>query len=177
MLARFEGEDGKRRPVDLLSRQMALTGMAAVAEELAGLVAIRAVPARAALIQQDGDDSDLFFVLTGRVSVQVHGREVAVRGPGTHVGEMAMIDPAAKRCANVVAIEDTVLAAVTEGQSSRRTTPLMTSWPRCNSRISRCWSFPLMTESPAGATAPMPRATTPFTNWACRWGGWAASGR
>lgn len=114
MLARFDGENGRRRLVDLLSRQMAVGGAGAVAEELAGLVTVRAVPGREVLIQQDGDDNDLYFVLSGRVSVQVNGREVAVRGPGAHVGEMAMIDPAARRCANVVAIEDTVVAAVSE---------------------------------------------------------------
>lgn len=116
MLDRFDGDEGRRRLVDLLSRQMTLAGTVAVPEELAGMVAVRAVPARATLIQQDGGDNDLYFVLSGRVSVQVNRREVAVRGPGTHVGEMAMIDPAAKRCANVVAIDDTVVATVTEAQ-------------------------------------------------------------
>ncbi len=116
MLARFDGEDGKRRLADLLSRQMVLAGTVAIADELAGMVAVRAVPAGDVIIRQDGDDNDLYFVLSGRVSVQVNGREVAVRGPGMHVGEMAMIDPAARRCANVIAIEDTVVAAVTEPQ-------------------------------------------------------------
>ena len=116
MLARFEGEDGKRRLADLLARQMVLAGTVVIADELAGMVEVRAVPEEVVLVQQGGDDSDLYFVLSGRVSVQVNGREVAVRGPGMHVGEMAMIDPAAKRCANVIAIEDTVVASVTEAQ-------------------------------------------------------------
>jgi CRP/FNR family transcriptional regulator, cyclic AMP receptor protein len=114
MIDRFEGESGNRRLTDLLSRQMVLAGSGPIAETLAGLVAVRAVPDRGLLIQQDGTDTELYFVLSGRVSIQVNGREVAVRGPGTHVGEMAMIDPAAKRCANVVAIGDTVVAAVAE---------------------------------------------------------------
>ncbi len=116
MIGRFEGEDGKRRLADLLARQMVLAGTVAIADELAGMVEVRAVPEEVGLVQQGGDDSDLYFVLSGRVSVQVNGREVAVRGPGMHVGEMATIDPAAKRCANVIAIEDTVVASVTEAQ-------------------------------------------------------------
>ena len=114
MLDRFDGADGKRRLADLLSRQMVLAGSASVVESLVNLVAVHAVPDRDALIKQEASDNDFYFVLTGRVSVQVNGREVAVRGPGTHVGEMAMIDPGAKRCANVIAIGDTVVAAVTE---------------------------------------------------------------
>ena len=119
MLDRFDGDDGKRRLTDILSRQMALTCSGSIAETLAGLVTVRAVPDRAILIQQDGNDTDLYFVLSGRVSVQVNGREVAVREPGTHVGEMAMIDPAAKRCANVVSIGETVVAVVAELSNSR----------------------------------------------------------
>ena len=46
-------------------------------------------------------ESAQVFLLAGRVSVVVHGREVAIRSAGQHVGEMGMIDPAAPRCASV----------------------------------------------------------------------------
>jgi CRP/FNR family cyclic AMP-dependent transcriptional regulator len=44
----------------------------------------------------------------------VNGTEVAVRWPENHVGEMAAIDPAARRSANVRALEPTVTAVTTE---------------------------------------------------------------
>lgn len=66
------------------------------------------------LITQDAADNDLYFILAGRFSVQVHGREVAHRDAGQHVGEMALIDPKARRSASVVAIEESVVARVSE---------------------------------------------------------------
>jgi len=116
MLQRFVGEDGKRRLEDLLSRQMVVGGSREIAVALAAAVTIREVQKDGVLIQQDGGDTDLYFVLAGGLSVQVHGREVAVRSAGTHVGEMALIDPSAKRCASVVALNDSVVASVTEPQ-------------------------------------------------------------
>src|SRR3989442_5255728 len=102
MLDRFDGEEGKRRLTDLLSRQIVVASAAPIAEALAAVVTVHAIPDRGVLIQQGGIDTDLYFVLAGRLSVQVSGREVAVRAAGTHVGEMALIDPSAKRSASVV---------------------------------------------------------------------------
>jgi len=116
MIQRFDGEDGKRRLEDLLSRQMVGGGSRDIAGALAAAVTVREVRKGDVLIQQDAGDTDLYFVLAGRLSAQVHGREVAVRAAGTHVGEMALIDPSAKRCASVVALDDSVVAGVTERQ-------------------------------------------------------------
>ena len=44
----------------------------------------------------------------------MNGRELAIRQASQHVGEMAMIDTSASRCATVIAIEQTVVAKVTE---------------------------------------------------------------
>jgi CRP/FNR family cyclic AMP-dependent transcriptional regulator len=66
------------------------------------------------VIHQDGLDTDIFFILSGSVTVSPNGRDDTVRLPGTHVGEMAAIDPAARRSATVRANEPTVLARVTE---------------------------------------------------------------
>src|SRR4051794_4472052 len=65
------------------------------------------------LIQQDGDDNDILFILDGRVSVLVNGRQVAERSGGHHVGEMALIDPVGRRSATVVAVTHTTVAKVT----------------------------------------------------------------
>jgi CRP/FNR family transcriptional regulator, cyclic AMP receptor protein len=66
------------------------------------------------LITQDDSDNDIFFILAGRVSIWVNGKEVAIRGAGQHVGEMALIDNSAPRCATVRAIEQTVVAKIQE---------------------------------------------------------------
>ena len=53
------------------------------------------------LIVQGGADNDIYFILAGRLSIVVNGREVAIREPGQHVGEMALIDPSATRSASL----------------------------------------------------------------------------
>lgn len=66
------------------------------------------------IVTEGNHDNDIYFILAGTVSVQVKGREVAVRGAGLHVGEMAMIEPAEKRCATVVCLDEVVAAKVAE---------------------------------------------------------------
>ena len=46
--------------------------------------------------------------------MSVNSREVAVRHAGQHVGEMAMIDTAAPRCATVIALSKSVMAKIVE---------------------------------------------------------------
>jgi predicted nucleotide-binding protein len=66
------------------------------------------------LTQQGGQDNDIFLILAGRISIQVNGREMAIRQAGQHVGEMVTIDPSETRSATTVALEETVVAKVSE---------------------------------------------------------------
>jgi predicted nucleotide-binding protein len=66
------------------------------------------------LIQVGGHDNDIYFVLAGRVSIVVKGRELALRRAEQHVGEIAMIDRSSTRSASVAALETTVVAKVPE---------------------------------------------------------------
>lgn len=72
------------------------------------------MPKGETLIEQGGDDNDLFFLLSGMLDVVVNGRRVAKRGPGAHVGEMAAVQPSQKRSASVIAAEDSVVAQLPE---------------------------------------------------------------
>jgi CRP-like cAMP-binding protein len=90
-----------------------------IADELLKVHKLIGISPGDVLITQDAHDNDIYFILAGTVSIKVNGREVAIRQSGHHVGEMAMIDPAAKRSADVVAIDDTVLSKVTEPEFAR----------------------------------------------------------
>ena len=54
------------------------------------------------------------MIITGEVSVRVNRRVLAVRSAGTHVGEMALVDPLATRSATIAAVENTVALRVPE---------------------------------------------------------------
>ncbi len=104
---------------ELLARQRVAGGDQEIARELSAMIRTRRINKGDLLIKQDAVDTDLYVVLVGRFSVQVNGREVAVRPAGTHLGELALIDPAAKRSASVIALEDSVVGSVTEPQFTK----------------------------------------------------------
>ena len=114
MLHKFEGDGGRKRLVEAIARQHITAGNHALAEEIAGLVELRAVPAGATLIEQADEDNDLFLILEGEFHILVDGVVAAKRGAGDHVGEIAAIQPALKRTATVVAKSDAVVGKLTE---------------------------------------------------------------
>lgn len=119
MIERFDGEDGKRLLAKELADQGIVHGDRAVTAGLVEVAQLRELESGEALIEQDADDNDIFFVISGRLEVEANGRLVATRNAGTHVGEMAVIDAKARRSATVLAAEKTVVARVTEPDFSR----------------------------------------------------------
>ena len=115
MIERFSGEPGKRMRVAALQDQRVVAGNAALAEELAAICELRQLTEGEILIQQDGADNDLYFILTGRFKVVVNDRKtIGHRIAGEHVGEMAAIEPALRRSASVIATEPSVVAKISE---------------------------------------------------------------
>ena len=108
----FEQEVAKRH----YSQLNLFRGGTELASSLASVASLRELTDGEVLIEQDAEDTDLFFVLSGSLKVKANGRLVAIRSAGTHVGEMALIDPRARRSATVVAAEKSVVAKVTEPQ-------------------------------------------------------------
>ena len=85
-----------------------------MARSLAAQCQVLSISANSVIIRQGDADNDLYFILSGHVRVLVNEREVASRGSGQHVGEMAMVDAASRRTATVIAVEPSVVARVPE---------------------------------------------------------------
>jgi signal-transduction protein with cAMP-binding, CBS, and nucleotidyltransferase domain len=66
------------------------------------------------VIRYGGRDTHIYLILGGSVEVELNGQQIAMRKAGTYVGEMALIDPTASRCANVVAKKNTLLGKIKE---------------------------------------------------------------
>jgi len=114
MIRRFQDRD---KLVAALLRQQLVQYEKGIAEDLADvaeLVMFESFAPSNVLITQNAPDNDIFLILAGRVSIRVNGRELAIRQACQHVGEMALIDTSAPRCATVVAIEQTVVAKIKE---------------------------------------------------------------
>ena len=117
MITRFQGEGGQARFIAALRAQRIISDEEKLALEIAkvtSLIQIEPNAPASEFIKQGATDNDIYLILSGKVSVRVNGREVAVRASGFHVGEMALIDTTACRSASVVAVEQTVMAKLPE---------------------------------------------------------------
>lgn len=111
MKERFEGSN---RPhlIAALLRQEFCFGSADLANKLADLGSVEEYAQDATLIVQGGEDSDMFFLISGSVAVVVNGNQIAERKAGEHVGEMSAIEPSIRRVATIVAQEPVVALKV-----------------------------------------------------------------
>ncbi len=114
MIDRFRGQEGHKRLISALRTQAILHNNKPLIKEIADKAELLQFESEDTLITQSGVDNDIFFILVGRLSIVVNGRELAIRNSGQYVGEMALIDPSATRSASVIAIEQTVVAKISE---------------------------------------------------------------
>ena len=99
--------------VDLLA-QVSLFARYSAKElgQIAGLVDQVGVPAGQTLISAGGAGREAFVVVEGEASVTVDGAVVGTAGPGTVLGEMALLDPTLTRSATVTATSDMQLLVI-----------------------------------------------------------------
>ena len=111
MLPRFTGAGGRNALIEVLQTHApVLVHDLGIATRVADCITLRELAHGDVLIRQDGTDNDLFFVLSGMFRVFVNGRDIAERGVGQHLGEMAIIDPSLHRTASVAAAAQSVVA-------------------------------------------------------------------
>lgn len=113
---RFRGGPGRDNLIDAMLQQMIVGGSRELAAEIAGRAEVIEVSDGEAIITQGGDDNDLFLIISGTFKIVVNGREVANRGRGDHVGEMALIEPSQRRSADVVAAEPALVAKLAHAE-------------------------------------------------------------
>ena len=113
MLTRFTGQDSLRFVIDALKDQSIIGESSNLAKAIYEYAEVIGCPSGSVLIEESAPDNDIFFILSGAVSIRVGGREVAVRSAGQHLGEMAVVNPGQPRSASAVAIGELVVARVT----------------------------------------------------------------
>ncbi len=106
---RFRGDIGRGNLIDAMMQQAMVGGNRDLAAEIADRIELLEVTEGETLITQGADDNDLFLIIAGAFKVEVNGRDVAMRGRGDHVGEMALIEPTQRRSASVIATEGSLL--------------------------------------------------------------------
>jgi CRP/FNR family transcriptional regulator, cyclic AMP receptor protein len=116
MKDRFTGDAGQRILLDALNGQKLISGNAELAAQVASIGELVDVTAGTAIIEQGGDDNDVYLILAGSFDVMVNNRVVGGRFPNDHVGEMVAIQPTQRRAASVVARENAVVVKLLEPQ-------------------------------------------------------------
>ncbi len=118
LVARFDGEAGKRRLQEVLSATELVQGNTDIALALTSVAKLAPFGIGASIMEQDKADNDLYFVLVGSVTIERNQRPGPVRFAGAHFGEMSVVDLRAVRSATVRARENCVLARVSEAEFS-----------------------------------------------------------
>lgn len=114
MIARFQGESGRRLRIETLLSQKMVSGNRELAEALDEKAELIEVSAGESIITQGDFTNDIYFILVGEFSVIINGREIARRGAGVQVGEMAVVEPSQARSATLTATVPSLVAKVTE---------------------------------------------------------------
>lgn len=107
MKERFEGTN-RPQLVAALARQELVNGNAPLAELIATKGELVEFAAGENIIVQGGSDNDVFFLITGAVSIIINGAQINSRKAGQHIGEMAAIEPSLPRSATVHVLESAV---------------------------------------------------------------------
>lgn len=114
MIERFRGK--RDVLIDSLKEQKLVRGDATLAARIADVGELVEVKAGVAIMSQGDSGCDVYLILSGSFDILVHGRAVARRGAGEHVGEMAVTQPSQACSATVSATELSVVIRITDAQ-------------------------------------------------------------
>ncbi|MES0200399.1 TIR domain-containing protein [Mesorhizobium sp. M0011] len=114
MKDRFTGDRGTAILVEALQSQRLLSGIPEAAQSLSGLGQVVEISKDTKLIEQDGRDNDVYFIISGSFGVFVNSKRVATRQAGDAVGEMAAVSVTQRRSADVVSDEDSLVFKISE---------------------------------------------------------------
>lgn len=118
MKKRFEGPQGHRLLIDALREQQIVAGNADLATAMAEVVELQEFKPGDVLIEQGATDNDMYLVLSGTLDVVINGKTISHRSAGTHVGEMAAVEPTQARSATVLATTLGLAAKLSEANLS-----------------------------------------------------------
>ena len=114
MIRRYFGATGRQQLISALLGQPTVAGERTLAQQLVAAGNLLDVNSGRKITMQGNADNDFYLIISGEVAIIINGRKVATRGPGRHVGEMALLDSTARRSASVIALERTVVLQVPE---------------------------------------------------------------
>ena len=137
MLKKFTGStQANDNLVRALLKQEIVKNNSEIAGKLGRAAKVIRVPKGRAFIKQGDSTSDIYFIVHGSVSIQLHRFwNLGIREQGTHVGEMALIDVDKPRSTTVIARDEVILAKVSEVDFSAIANDHPELWRRISSTL------------------------------------------
>lgn len=117
--SRFEGEDGQRRLIQTLREQRIVEHDEDLAAAIAKVGTVAEYEVGQLIVVQDATDNDVYFILDGEAEVRVNERAIAKRGARECIGEMALVEGAARRSATVAAKTATCALKMSEADFAK----------------------------------------------------------
>jgi predicted nucleotide-binding protein len=136
IVPRLTGAVGRANLLAAICAQQSVSGDADLARRLISAGKLQEYRPGRTIVKQGDADNDMYMIISGSVAVIINKREIAVRSNGNHVGEMALLDPTARRSATLVAREPTVVLKLSEGAITRVASSFPAFWRRVAVAIS-----------------------------------------
>lgn len=134
---RFTGKSGRKNLITALASQIVVSNNNHIACKLAKSAKVLTFRRGKKLMSQGDGDTDIYFILAGKVNIEINGRVIAERGHGEHVGEMALIETNAVRSATVRSVEKTVIAKVEESDFTKIAKAHPNLWRKIASQLAQ----------------------------------------
>ena len=126
----FSSTNGRRRLTEAIRAQSLVANDSEIARALLRIGEPVHLADRQVLTHQQDPNNDIFLILHGAITIDVNGRRIATRNAGTHVGELALVDPLAVRSATLLAASPTVVIRIPEQKFSRLAARYPDLWRR-----------------------------------------------
>lgn len=137
MLEHYQGKEGRGTLLNALRAQFLVDGNTEIANMLAAAALVRELAPGEALFSEGDRGGDLFFILEGRVSVRKGDRELATCGVGEHIGEIGLLEPFKGRSASVVAVDNVIVAQISQQKFADIAEKYSTVWRRMALALAR----------------------------------------
>lgn len=131
----FSGRNKRATVIENLRCQPLIGKKDGVAESFYDIGTIKHYKPGEIIAEQGAQDNKIYFLLSGSVQILINGYEVAKRYQGTHVGEMAVIDPTARRSASIVCFEAVALLCVDHLEFNRIARARSSIWSAMTSEL------------------------------------------
>lgn len=130
LICRFDGSRGRQRLIDCVCMQAIIASNKKLAQTFVKRGKLLDFRKGTKIILQGASDNDIYLIISGSVAISVNGRNIAYRTAGNHIGELALLDPTARRSSTVTSTESTVLLKISEEDFSKIANKFPDLWRR-----------------------------------------------